>query len=608
MGRHLCIFILLISPGLAAPLLGQTDTARLQSLSNADLFASKVDIPPRHILPVFEQRLAEAGARGDQWAQLEVSRYLARTHYVLGQLGRVAVLHQRIDSLENQLGKPVFDQAYAMHRVAFALVSKQPQEALQLLDALWPEVEASGDTLWMLNWHAKRAKAYITMDDRAEALQHLLTAEQLSNSLKFPAATALLTALRGDLHWEQREPEQALAYYEDAAARYEALSNWEMLLPLYTNMSSLSVSLKEEAKLLKYSKRLSDLQSRYGSAIGYYTAEENKIFYLVQLGKHVQARTQAEKVLELADSLQRDPAHATYLLGLCYRGMNRYDLAAPYIEKAFQLGLSKRHFGQCTFYAHAMYQTYYWKDQFEPALQWHQTYVQYRDSVYDERKAKEVAVLEARLETLEQARKVELLEAQSAVGAQKRQRLWISLLLLAVIAAVTVYAQSQRAQRHRLAQQARYEKLEMEQQQLQQELAYKQRELAAHILHMQKKNAVLQELKVGLEPLAQRDLPRLPAMLRLINQNIGSNEEWDTFLRTFRTLHASFMDNLQTLSGELTASEVRLASLLRMNLSSKEIGRLLNITDEGVKKARYRLRKKLGLDSGTNIRAFVLGL
>jgi DNA-binding CsgD family transcriptional regulator len=48
--------------------------------------------------------------------------------------------------------------------------------------------------------------------------------------------------------------------------------------------------------------------------------------------------------------------------------------------------------------------------------------------------------------------------------------------------------------------------------------------------------------------------------------------------------------------------------MMKMNISSKEIAALLNISDPGVKKARYRLRKKLGVDSDVNIQEFLLGM
>jgi DNA-binding CsgD family transcriptional regulator len=576
--------------------------------SHEALYGSMDSVPPRQVLPVLEARFANAKASGDGKEQLALSRYLARTHYLLGQSREVGEWHEVVDSLARVLGDTAFDRGYEMHRIAYVQAMGQPQQSLALLNGIRARVQASGDTLWQIRWQAGTAKAYITMDDWAKSMQHLVAAEQLNSSIKNPTMRALLTTLRGDLYWEQRKPPEAMQQYQSAAALYEAQNDWQMLLPIYTNLVSIAVDLKQEQRALDYTDRLTGLQQQFGSTIGYYTAQENSIYNLIQLENFEAAVRQARRTIRLADSLQRDPAHATYLLGISYRGLNRYDLAAPEIERAFEMGLQKRHFGQCTFYAHALYQTYYWKDQYEPALQWHQAYVQYRDSVYSERKAKEFAVLEARYESLQQQRKVEQLEAQAALDAEKRRQLWLGLLLLAAMAAVTVYAQRQRAKRQSLAQQARYQKLEQEQQQLQQELAYKQRELAAHLLHMQKKNAVLHELKEGLKPFKQHRLPRLPSLLRLIDQNIGSNEEWDTFLHTFHSLHTSFMDKLQALSSELTANEIRLASLLRMNLSSKEIASLLNITNEGVKKARYRLRKKLALDSGTNIQEFLLGL
>jgi len=47
---------------------------------------------------------------------------------------------------------------------------------------------------------------------------------------------------------------------------------------------------------------------------------------------------------------------------------------------------------------------------------------------------------------------------------------------------------------------------------------------------------------------------------------------------------------------------------LSMNLASKEIGSILNISDEGVKKARYRLRKKLGLRTEEGLEPYLAGL
>jgi DNA-binding CsgD family transcriptional regulator len=59
---------------------------------------------------------------------------------------------------------------------------------------------------------------------------------------------------------------------------------------------------------------------------------------------------------------------------------------------------------------------------------------------------------------------------------------------------------------------------------------------------------------------------------------------------------------------EVSNNDLRLMSLLKMNLSSKEIANILNISVEGVKKARYRLRKKLNLNTEESQQELVIEL
>jgi len=68
-----------------------------------------------------------------------------------------------------------------------------------------------------------------------------------------------------------------------------------------------------------------------------------------------------------------------------------------------------------------------------------------------------------------------------------------------------------------------------------------------------------------------------------------------------------FLDRLREEFGSFTKSEMRLIALLKMNLSSKDIANTLRISAEGVKKARYRLRKKMGLSREQDIQDYLLG-
>jgi DNA-binding CsgD family transcriptional regulator len=73
-------------------------------------------------------------------------------------------------------------------------------------------------------------------------------------------------------------------------------------------------------------------------------------------------------------------------------------------------------------------------------------------------------------------------------------------------------------------------------------------------------------------------------------------------------VHKDFNSKVMRNYPDVTNNDLRLMSLLKMNLSSKEIANILNISIDGVKKARYRLRKKLNLSTEDSLQELVINL
>ena len=122
----------------------------------------------------------------------------------------------------------------------------------------------------------------------------------------------------------------------------------------------------------------------------------------------------------------------------------------------------------------------------------------------------------------------------------------------------------------------------------------------------------MHEVKERLEVIAQgadeqvrRQLGRLR---QSIEQNGSSNKEWEQFRVIFEEVHPTFFAQLQQQFPEVTPNELRLAALLRLNFSSKAMAGLLGISEESVKKARYRLRQKLQLSTADNLTEVMLGI
>lgn len=94
-------------------------------------------------------------------------------------------------------------------------------------------------------------------------------------------------------------------------------------------------------------------------------------------------------------------------------------------------------------------------------------------------------------------------------------------------------------------------------------------------------------------------------LITLIESNPKEND-LASFFVDFEKIYPSFGNAIQRMVSDITSSEIRLCILMRLNLSSKEIAQSLNITVDSVNKARYRLRKKMGLTSNDDLYSFLL--
>ncbi|MBD0259794.1 MAG: hypothetical protein ICV83_29095, partial [Cytophagales bacterium] len=98
----------------------------------------------------------------------------------------------------------------------------------------------------------------------------------------------------------------------------------------------------------------------------------------------------------------------------------------------------------------------------------------------------------------------------------------------------------------------------------------------------------------------------LRQIIQEIDKSISSDADWHRFEMNFNLVHGDFIKRLLHQYPSLTPQEVKLSAYLRLNLNTKEIAQLMNISIRGVEISRYRLRKKLNLVRDDNLTEFVL--
>jgi len=155
---------------------------------------------------------------------------------------------------------------------------------------------------------------------------------------------------------------------------------------------------------------------------------------------------------------------------------------------------------------------------------------------------------------------------------------------------------------------------ELKNQQLHYELRHKSQELASSTMNLIRKNEILTDIMDNISKVtediktshdATTVLSRLNKMERSIKQNIENDNNWKRFEENFDLVYENYLKRLGDTYPELNTSDKKLCAYLKMDLSSKDIAPLLNMSVRSVEMSRYRLRKKMYLDREVNLGEFL---
>lgn len=124
----------------------------------------------------------------------------------------------------------------------------------------------------------------------------------------------------------------------------------------------------------------------------------------------------------------------------------------------------------------------------------------------------------------------------------------------------------------------------------------KQQEEKKDILHKIRHN--LTSINNGLRENVHTEVQTL---LQNIDSALTDETIWEQFTWQYRQVHGRFLDVLSSTFPRLSATELKVCALIHINMSSKEIGRILNISSRSVDTYRYNIRQKIGLSPETNL-------
>lgn len=267
------------------------------------------------------------------------------------------------------------------------------------------------------------------------------------------------------------------------------------------------------------------------------------------------------------------------------------------------------------------------------ALQYFEKYKTLQDSVFSEKSAQLIHDFEVKYDTEKKEQENQLLLKENTIRRRTQRLFLVAIIGLILISTSLLWAFTLK-RKSLLQSRVLYEKeselsrlkiaaaekrnthlqemlfAEEEIRKLQaKSLEQKKQELTTSAMLIANKNEVFNKLKKLAERIketfAEKGNDEVREIISEIDRQTDMQDQWDEFKLHFESIHKSFFKGMRARCPGITQHDMQLCAYIKLNLNTKEIARLMNITPESVNTHRYRLRKKLNLTAEETLDDFV---
>ncbi len=402
----------------------------------------------------------------------------------------------------------------------------------------------------------------------------------------------------GSVYSHLKEHDRALEFNELAMSITDTSSNKGLLVQALGNRAEIYRRLGVLDSAIHYY----DQSVKIGEKFAYDTREllalKSNLHY--SKGETKDALSDLRMAVAGADNSDRVEKYLLRL-GNFYFGLNRLDSALFFAKKA--LDVSLRNDVNIVAYRSAklLSEVYLRQENYKLAHDYLNQYSVYRDSVFNTETESKLSDFRVQIETLDKTNEIELLKARADLDELARisiirQSVAVVLILTLVIVMILLWNRN------------RQKKQKISYMKLQGEMEMNDLELQKQTLYMINVNNQMKEVEDGLRSMnAKNDITTndIRKIISGIMVNRSMDKEWDKFENYFSKAHKKFKENLQAKHGNLTQQDRRLTTLIKMDLSNREIASILDIEQRSVIIKRYRLKKKLNLEKDGDLEAYI---
>ena len=470
--------------------------------------------------------------------------------------------------------------------------------------------------------------AYWAQGDLNMALQYLNASHKIYQEIADKTGLANTRLNIGMVYADLKEYKKAKYYYKQAINEFTALGLKSRIATTFTKIGTMLVEQGQDTEALRY---LTDaLQMHTDTNFTYGIAEAHNKLGMLYLHKNEieQAYYHVKRSMELGSIVSDIDGLTNNLIlhGKILRLSGRLEESAIELNKGLQLakenGLKK--------YELLAYEELkeLKKQQGNPeeVYEFYEQYIILRDSLFNLEKSKQIAYMEFENELEKRDKALESLKAQEKKDRLIQYLLLMGTIILAIGGSFIFVIYKQRAQKSKQLvaknqellesafelSQKKLENAELKQQELKQQLDFKNKELSSYTLNFIKKNEIVQQIQKTIQQIQKTssvEKNKLIADLnKIVRKNMSIDKDWEDFSRFFEDAHQGFYTQLKSTHPDLSTNDLKICSLIRLNLNVKEMASILGISPDSARTARYRLRKKMKLTPEQEILSYLIQL
>ncbi len=298
---------------------------------------------------------------------------------------------------------------------------------------------------------------------------------------------------------------------------------------------------------------------------------------------------------------------AYYFVGLLYQTLNNYAKSKLYFTKAIELSDLIKDIRLKSKILLNLAELAQNNNESHMAFAYLKRGMKIRDSIFGTKNSWEISQLNNNFKTKLDQKQLLINEKELKINSIFNGIYYVSSLLALIIVFVCLYRQKYRHRLEKKLIKIREEEIKLKLSKTRDILKIKNKELTTLTLQALEREESAKKINSKIIQIKNEIPKQYHSKLEKLNFTIQNNSKckWEEFKATFEQVNQNFYSNLKGNYPDLSPSELKLCSLLKLNLSTKDISNLMGISYDSVKMGRYRVRKKLKLSRETNLVGFI---